>query len=190
MSSIVLAVIIGGAFGFALDRVGASNPGYIINMLRLTNLHLMKTILLGIGVASFLVFGSLLIGVVDPAHLSVKAAYGGVFLGGLLLGTGFAMSGYCPGTGIAALATGRKDALFFVLGGLAGAGAYMVSFSAVESTGLLDDTLGGKTTLGAIADTGYNALISGLSGEIIGIIMGIVFIVVAAVLPARLRRAQ
>jgi hypothetical protein len=47
-------------------------------MLNLSDLHLMKTILAGIGVASILTFGGLLIGVVDPGHLSVKMAYGGV----------------------------------------------------------------------------------------------------------------
>jgi F0F1-type ATP synthase assembly protein I len=50
MTTIILAIVIGAAFGFALDRVGATNPGYIISMLRLGNLHLMKTILLAIGV--------------------------------------------------------------------------------------------------------------------------------------------
>ena len=42
MSHIILAIIIGAAFGFVLDRVGATNPGYIISMLRLGNLHLMN----------------------------------------------------------------------------------------------------------------------------------------------------
>ena len=40
----------GATFGAVLDRVGATNPGYIIRMLNLTHLHLMKTILLAIGV--------------------------------------------------------------------------------------------------------------------------------------------
>ncbi len=35
MTSIIPAVVIGGAFGFVLDRVGATNPGYIIGMLNL-----------------------------------------------------------------------------------------------------------------------------------------------------------
>ncbi len=187
MTSILLAIVIGGAFGFVLDRVGATNPNYIIGMLRLGNLHLMKTILLAIGLSSLLMFAGLLAGVVDPGHLSVKAAYLGVFLGGALLGLGFAAAGYCPGTGLAAAATGRKDGFAFLLGGLLGAAAYMASYAWVESTGVLDSILGGKTTLGAIAGTDYPALMPGLSGEVVGLVLGVVFIAVAFLLPDSLR---
>ena len=39
MTSIILALVIGAAFGAVLDRVGASNPSYIGKMLNLTNLN-------------------------------------------------------------------------------------------------------------------------------------------------------
>lgn len=186
MTTILLAILIGGAFGFVLDRVGATNPDYIIGMLRLSRLHLMKTILLAIGVSSVLMFGGLLLGVIDPGHLSVKTAYAGVFAGGILLGIGFAVAGYCPGTGLAAMATGRKDALFFVLGGLLGAAAYMVTYNGVKATGILDAILGGKATLGQIAETGYPSL-SAINGSLTGIVIGIVLIAIAVALPSRLR---
>ncbi len=190
MTTILLAIVIGGAFGFVLDRIGATNPNVIIGMLRLGNLHLMKTILLAIGVSSLLMFAGLLAGVVDPGHLSVKSAYFGVFLGGILLGLGFAAAGYCPGTGLAAAATGRKDALAFVLGGLLGAAAYMASYAWVETTGVLDSILGGKTTLGAVAGTDYPALFPGLSGEVLGIAVGVALIIVAFLLPDSLRPGE
>lgn len=186
MFEIILAIVIGGAFGFTLDRIGATNPNLIIRMLNLTDLHLMKTILTGIGVASVLMFGGLLIGLVDPGHLSVKATYFGVFVGGILLGIGFAVAGYCPGTGLTAAATGRTDALFFAIGGLAGAGAYMASYAWVKSTGILENMAGGKTTLGVIGGTEYNALIPGVSGEWLGLIIGLAFIALAWLLPGRL----
>lgn len=186
MSSLVIAVIVGLAFGFALDRVGASNPGYIIRMLNLTNMHLMKTILLGVGVASVLTFGGLMLGLVDPAHFDVKTAYLGVFVGGLMLGVGFAVAGYCPGTGLVALAAGRKDALFFLAGGLLGAFAYALAYSGVKATGILDGILGGKTAIGAIPGTQYPALIASVPGEVLGIVLGLVFILVATLLPARI----
>ena len=135
-TTIILAIVIGAAFGFVLDRIGATNPGYIIRMLNLSNLHLMKTILMGIGVAATLTFAGLMTGLVDPGHLSVKAAYVGVFVGGILLGLGFAVAGYCPGTGLTAAATGRLDAVFFVIGGLVGAAILVVVFNAVLLFGM------------------------------------------------------
>lgn len=190
MTTIILAIVIGGAFGFMLDRVGATNPDYIIGMLRLSKLHLMKTILLAIGVASVLLFGALLAGIADPGNLSVKTAHLGVLLGGALLGVGFAVAGYCPGTGLAAGATGRKDALVFVLGGLAGAGAFMASYEWVKATGILNNVLGGKATLGVISGTKYPALLSSVPGEWIGIAMGLVLIGIAMALPGSLRRSS
>ncbi len=184
--TIILAIVIGAAFGFVLDRIGATNPGYIIRMLNLSNLHLMKTILMGIGVAAVLTFAGLLSGLVDPGHLSVKAAYIGVFVGGILLGLGFAVAGYCPGTGLTAAATGRIDAIFFAIGGLFGAAAYMVTYTQVKSMGLLAEIAGGKSTIGDISGTSYPALISGIPGEWIGLGMGVLFMIVAMVLPDRL----
>lgn len=187
MTMIILAIIVGAAFGFALDRVGATNPDYIIGMLRLSRLHLMKTIMLAIGLSSVLMFAGLIAGIIDPGHLSVKAAYSGVLIGGAMLGIGFAISGYCPGTGLAAAATGRIDALFFIFGGLFGAAAYMLSYGWVASTDVLTSLFGGKATLGAIAGTKYPFLIAGIPGEWIGIVLGVGFIIAAIALPDRLR---
>ncbi|MEM7633496.1 MAG: DUF6691 family protein [Pseudomonadota bacterium] len=183
MTTIFLAIIIGASFGAALDRVGASNPNYIGKMLNLTNLHLAKTILLAIGVGSVLMFGGQMAGLVDVGHMSVKTAYTGVFIGGLLLGVGWAASGYCPGTGIAAAASGRRDGLVYVAGGLVGAAAYMVTYSMWESAGILS---GKALTLGAVPGAKYDALLPGVSGDVAGILVGIVLIVTAFVVPDRI----
>lgn len=187
MDKIILAIAIGGAFGFVLDRVGATNPGLIINMLRLGRMHLAKTILLAIGLSSVLLFAGLLAGVIDPGHLSVKTAYLGVFIGGALLGLGFAVAGFCPGTGVTAAATGRLDAWFFVAGGLLGAAAYMFSYATVKSTGLLEKIAGGKATLGPISGTKYPYLFDAYPGELIGIAVGVLLILLALIVPNVIR---
>lgn len=181
---ILLALLIGAAFGAVLDRIGASNPNLIGRMLSLTNLKLMKTILLAIGTGSVLMFAGQMVGIVDVGHMSVKAAYIGVFAGGLLLGFGWALSGYCPGTGVVALGAGRRDALAFVAGGLLGAAAYMATYPAIKASGLLAPILGGKVTVGVVPGSGYEGL-TGLPGDLLGIALGLVFIVVAFVLPDR-----
>ncbi len=182
---IILAIVIGAAFGATLDRIGATNPNFIGKMLNLTNLHLMKTILLAIGTGSILMFGGQMLGLVDVGHMSVKAAYVGVFIGGLLLGAGWAASGFCPGTGVCAAASGRKDALFFIAGGLLGAAAYMATYPAWKAAGLLDNVAGGKVTLGSVPGASYEGL-TGIPGDLLGMALGAVFVMVAFVLPERL----
>ena len=156
--TIFLAIVIGAAFGFVLDRTGATNPNWIVKMLNLRNLHLAKTILMAIGVGSILMFAGQMTGLVDVGHMSVKTAYVGVFVGGLVMGFGWAFSGYCPGTSVTAAASGRKDALFFIAGGLLGAAAYMVTYASVTA----------------------------IQGDLLGIALGVVFIIVAFVLPNKL----
>lgn len=185
MTSILLAVVIGLAFGAVLDRVGAANPNYIGKMLNLTNLNLAKAILLAIGVGSVLMFGGQMMGLVDVGHMSVKTAYVGVFIGGLMLGAGWALAGYCPGTGVVAAASGRKDALFFIAGGLLGAAAYMVTYPAWKASGMLDKIAGGKVTLGTVPGAKYEGL-SALPGDLLGLVLGLGFIALAFALPERI----
>jgi hypothetical protein len=182
---LLLAVILGAAFGFVLHRIGASNPHNIINMLRLTDLHLMKAILFGIAIASALLFTGLAVGVIDPAHLDVKTSYWGVLLGGICMGIAWPLTGYCPSTGVAALGDGRKDAGFFVLGGLAGAYLYMLAYAHLHGTFLLEKILGGNVTLALTAGTSYPALLDGIPGVIPALVVAVVFGVVAWKLPGK-----
>lgn len=184
-TTLIFAILVGMAFGFALDRVGATNPNYIINMLRFKDLHLMKTILLGIATGSILLFAGLLLGVVDAGHLSVKDAYVGVIAGGAILGLGFALAGFCPGTGLTAWATGRKDALFFVLGGLVGAFVYMITYVNLKDTILMQKIAGGKATIGAITGTSYPTLFSQIPGEFIGLGIAVLIAIIAWKLPQK-----
>lgn len=183
--TIVLAIVLGAAFGFVLDRVGATNPNVITGMLTLRRLNLMKTILLAIGTGSILMFGGQMLGLVEVGHMSVKAAYAGVFIGGLLLGAGWAAAGYCPGTAVGAAASGRRDALVFIIGGLVGAAAYMASYPMWKASGLLDSLAGGKVTLGTVPGSAYEGLWS-VSGDLLGLVMGALFVLAAFALPSQL----
>ncbi len=187
--TILLALVIGGLFGFVLDRIGATNPTVLGRMLTLMNTGLMKAILLAIGVGSILMFAGQMVGLVDVGHMSVKTAYVGVFVGGLLLGTGWAVSGFCPGTGLSAAAGGRKDALFFIGGGLLGAAAYMVTYPSVKAMGLLEKIAGGKVTIGTVPGASYDGM-TGIPGDILGIVLGLIFVAVAFALPEQPRHAH
>jgi len=180
---IVLAILTGTLFGFALNRVGATNPNYVINMLRLKNTHLMKVILFAIGLSSILLFLDIAAGIVDISHLSIKTSYIGVIVGGAILGIGFAISGYCPGTGLTAAATGRKDAWVFVAGGLLGAFAYMLTYAHLEGTFLMNKIMDGDVMLANVGAEKYTSLITSVPGLVVALVLGIAFMVVAYKLP-------
>lgn len=183
--TIFLAILLGTLFGFVLQRVGAADPDKIIDMLRLTDLHLAKTILAAIGVSSFFLFIGMALGLIDSAHLSVKPAYLGVVVGGLILGVGWSIGGFCPGTAVAAVGTGRKDSLWFIAGGLLGAAIFMISYQSLADTTLFKAWAIGKVTL---AQTGeYDALIH-LNGTMVALLLAVALIGLAFLLPKALRK--
>lgn len=179
---LILAILLGTAFGYVLQRIGASNGGTIINMLRFRDLRLMKVILFAIGVSSIAVFGA---AALNPefANFSVKSAYIGVIIGGLIFGLGFALAGYCPGTSVCALGEGRRDAVAFILGGLVGAFVFTLIYGALKGTWLFESIAGGKTTL---ADTGvekYGVMLEAVPAWLVAVVIGGAFIGIAAMLP-------
>jgi hypothetical protein len=181
---IVYAIFLGGSFGFVLQRVGAADPEQIIDMLTLKELRLAKAILAGIGIASVLVFSSIYIGIVDPGHLSVKSMYWGVPIGGLILGFGWALTGYCPGTGVVAAGTGRKDALFFILGGLFGAGIFARMFEGLKDSFLMTEVFGGKISV--VATPSSTGIIDAPWSPLVAVVIGAALILLAKVVPDRL----
>lgn len=115
------ALLLGGGFGFALERAGFSSSRRLAGVFYFTDMAVVKvmfsaliTALLGI---SYLVgFGWLQL---DQLFL-LPTIYGAQIVGGLLFGVGFVMSSWCPGTAAAGLAAGRIDALIFLVGAAAG----------------------------------------------------------------------
>jgi len=180
--NIILAVILGTLFGFVLQRTGAADPAKILGMLRLKDPHLARTILSGIGVSAVLLSLGLLTGLVDPAHLSVKSLYYGVLVGGAVFGVGWAISGFCPGTAVAALGSGQRQALSFVLGGLVGAGIFIKSFGLLKETRLYTTILGGKVTL-APAGKFHSLAGDGMAGGGLALGLGLALIILAWKLP-------
>ena len=184
MSQVILAAIFGLFFGFVLHKSGASNPQHIINMLRLKDFRLVKIILLAIGFSSLLLFALGALGIIEP-HFSVKTAYVGVIVGGLIFGIGWAVSGFCPGTSVAALGSGRKDAFIFIGGGLIGALLFMLIYGSIKNTALFDTLFGGKATLANTGVEKYTTLIDTIPATYIAGGIALLFIALAFLLPER-----
>lgn len=119
----------GSLFGFILQRVGATDFDAIANMFLLEDLHLAGVI----GVA--VVVAGLGLGWVRRARsgalsryadaIAVKPMKPGLVVGAMLFGVGWAITGTCPGTGLAQLGEGKLMALFTLAGMFIGAAAYL-----------------------------------------------------------------
>ena len=100
---------------------------------------------------------------------------------------GFAIAGYCPGTALTAFATGRKDGLIFVLGGLVGAFVYTLVYGWLnENTALFEQIAGGNVSLAQTGNDKYQPLLTSINGSLLGIGIGLIFIIIAVVLPQKL----
>jgi uncharacterized membrane protein YedE/YeeE len=185
---IILAIILGGLFGFALYLVGASNPKKLLSMLRLQDLSLMKIILFGIGFSSVLLSIAIALGVFNISHLSIKSTHLGVVIGGLIFGFGFGSVGTCPGTCVAATGTnGFRQAIAAVFGGFTGVFAFSMTYGFWKDTGLYNAMDLGKLTLFNISDKFPSIFEIGYFGLLI---VGIFFMVFAYLLPQRGRKVK
>jgi uncharacterized membrane protein YedE/YeeE len=124
--SVLTAVLIGLAtgivFGFALEKSRVFEPGIIVGQMQLRNFIMLKVFLAA--VITGLVVLAVLNGVFGvPLQLKPLLLRADI-VGGLILGVGIALAGACPGTSMAQLGAGYKDAWFVILGGIVGAMAY------------------------------------------------------------------
>lgn len=178
---ILLAILLGGLFGFALYYAGASKPKKIIHMLALKDLTIMKVIIFAIGVASLLIALSSFMGIFDISHFSVKTTHLGVVIGGLIFGVGFGWAGSCPGTCVAGSSSGGfGKAIAVILGGLFGAFAFSLSYGALADLGLFKTMNLGKLTLFSISEKFPSVIPIGMTGLMI---LGIILMVIGFILP-------
>lgn len=117
----VVAFGLGIGFGFFLERAGFGNASKLARQFYLTDMTVFKVMFTAIVTAmtGLIVLGS--VGWLDPSLVYVNPTYlwPGV-VGGLVMGFGFIIGGYCPGTALVGVATAKVDAVFAVLGGLLG----------------------------------------------------------------------
>jgi uncharacterized membrane protein YedE/YeeE len=119
---ILSGVLMGIVFGFALEKSRVFEPGMIVGQMQLRNWIMLKVFLSAVATGAVVL--ALLNGV-GVVKLQPKAAlYAADIVGGLILGTGITLAGACPGTTLAQLGAGYRDAFFTLLGGLSGAVAF------------------------------------------------------------------
>jgi hypothetical protein len=115
--SLVVAFVIGIGFGFFLERAGFGSARKLVSQFYLNDLAVFKVMFTAIVTAMLGVTYLGWLGVLDVSLVYLTPTYlWPQIAGGLILGFGFVIGGYCPGTSVASMATGRIDGLAFVLG--------------------------------------------------------------------------
>ena len=115
--SYVVYALIGIAFGYVLEISGFGNSKKLAAQFYFKDMTVLKVMFGAIIVAMVLLFAATAIGLLDYNLVWVNPTYlwPGI-LGGLIMGFGFIIGGFCPGTSLVSMATGKIDGVFFVLG--------------------------------------------------------------------------
>lgn len=130
---LVLALVLGGGFGFWLERAGFGSSRKLTSIFYLEDFAVLKVMFTAMATAAVVLHAAAALGVVDLAALYVpETVLGPQVVGGLLFGAGFVIGGWCPGTATVGLASGRLDALVFLAGAGAGSLAFAGAYPSIE----------------------------------------------------------
>jgi rhodanese-related sulfurtransferase/uncharacterized membrane protein (DUF485 family) len=114
--------VIGFAFGYTLEMAGFGDSRKLAGQFYFKELTVFKVMFTAIAVAMVLLFGAVGLGVIDFSHVWVNPTYlGSGVVGGLIMGVGFIVGGFCPTTSLASASTGKIDGMLFMAGGFVGA---------------------------------------------------------------------
>ena len=119
--SLVVALIVGIAFGWCLERSGLGSARKLMGQFYLTDLTVFKVMFTAIITAMLGIFWLGWIGFLDISRIYVPETYIlPQLVGGIIFGVGFATAGLCPGTSCVSAVTGRGDGVAVMLGMLSG----------------------------------------------------------------------
>lgn len=157
-SSLAVALFIGIAFGWTLERAGLGNARKLAGQFYLTDLTVIKVMFSAIVTAMLGAFWLGRLGVLDLSRVYVPETFlVPQIVGGLVFGAGFALAGLCPGTSCVAAATGRADGLL-VMGGLF-TGVLLTGFAMGPLKSFYESTALGTRTLPQILHLSYGAVV-------------------------------
>jgi uncharacterized membrane protein YedE/YeeE len=121
MNPLIIATLIGLAFGWTLERAGLGSAPKLAGQFYLTDLTVFKVMFSAIVTAMLGAFWLSRLGILDLSQVYLPETFLLPQLaGGLLFGVGFVVAGLCPGTSCVAAATGRGDGAMVTLGMFAG----------------------------------------------------------------------
>ena len=129
----IFALVIGIAFGYILESSGFSSSRKLAGVFYGYDFAVLKVFFTAALVSSIGILYLDYMGYLDLGALYVHPTYlKGALIGGGIMGLGFIMGGFCPGTSICAAAIGKIDALVYVGGILIGIFLFSELFSRFE----------------------------------------------------------
>jgi uncharacterized membrane protein YedE/YeeE len=156
--SLLVALVIGIAFGFALERAGLGSARKLTGQFYLTDLTVFKVMFTAIVVAMLGTFWLSRLGILDLSAVYVPETWLlPQLIGGLLFGAGFVVAGLCPGTSCVAAATGRGDGVAVAAGLLTGVFVTGLGFASLQE--LYATTGRGSLTLPDVLHAPYGVIV-------------------------------
>ncbi|MFP4537788.1 MAG: DUF6691 family protein [Dichotomicrobium sp.] len=130
---VAAGLLAGVLFGYILEAAGFGSPRKLTAQFRLQDWAVFKVMFTAVLVAAAGLWLLDVFGIFGPQNVFIPTSFfWAVAIGGLLIGAGFAIGGYCPGTSIAGLMSGRLDALLFVAGMVIGVAGFAWLFEPLQ----------------------------------------------------------
>ncbi len=125
VAAFVMSGVIGLAFGFWLERAGFSSSRRLSGVFYGRDFAVIKTMFSAIVTALLGLRLLIALGAVEESSIHAMETFlAPQIVGGLIFGVGFVMGGWCPGTALVGLASGKGDALVFLAGAALGSLGY------------------------------------------------------------------
>ena len=132
-SSMVVAFVLGFLFGTALEKAGFGSSRKLTAQFYLHDWAVFKVMFTAVVTALVLTAAAAALGLMDVGKMFIPGTYlWPQIVGGLLLGVGFVVGGYCPGTSVVSVASGKIDGMVYVLGFFSGLFLFPLAFPALE----------------------------------------------------------
>lgn len=129
----VSGLICGCVFGFALERAGFASGCKLTAQLRFADWAVFKVMFTAILVAAGGLYALQVTGLMSPHDIFIPTTYfWATLLGGVGVGAGMAIGGYCPGTSVVSFMSGRIDGLVFFIGIVFGTIGFAGAYTALE----------------------------------------------------------
>jgi rhodanese-related sulfurtransferase len=119
--NLVVALFIGFLFGMILEQAGFSSSKKLVGLFYGYDFTVLRVFFTAGVVAMTGVIALDHFGLLDINLIYINPTYlWSAIIGGLIMGLGFVVGGYCPGTSISAAAIGKTDAWVFIAGSFLG----------------------------------------------------------------------